>query len=174
MTYQTYDENPSFAKFSSRIFVIKFATTLHINDNIRKAREFRGLTITEIAEKLSLKRTSYTEWEKDTIPRVDLFFKIAEVLGFEPGDMIKEGWQPDDNSSGRSTVEMKKVSLEIIQKGLEKVLHQQKLTRAEVRAYGQYQVGRDARGDKNQIVTILSEIGRLVAEQEVRISREDN
>jgi predicted membrane GTPase involved in stress response len=66
------------------------------------------------------------------------------------------------------------VSLMTIQKALDNVLEQQISTRAEVRSYGQYQIGRDAKGDQKQIVRILAEIGMLVAEHELEISKGGN
>lgn len=53
-------------------------------------------------------------------------------------------------------------SLGSISRGLDRVLNQQTLTRAEVRAYGQYQVSKDAGGNQEQIVKIMAQIGTLI------------
>lgn len=65
-----------------------------------------------------------------------------------------------------------KINLETIQRDLDNILHHQVLTRAEVRAYGQYPIGRDAKGDQTQVVKILQEIGKIVAAHEANILKE--
>lgn len=135
----------------------------------------RNLSQDEISEKLGVKRSSYAEWEKETIPRADIFLNIAAVLKIDPLDLADENWEPDEKSSWSQyggDRRRKKISLETIQRDLDNILHHQVWTRAEVRAYGQYPISRDAEGDREQVAKILEEIGRLAAAHAGSIARE--
>jgi transcriptional regulator with XRE-family HTH domain len=145
---------------------------LHINDNIKKARLLRNFSQDDVAGKLAVKRSTFAEWENKTIPRADVFWRLAAVLSVSPDDLLTEGWEPDDNPSYAPTTKLQKISLETIQMDLDNLLRHQVAARAEIRAYGQYQVTRDSKGDQNQIVRILGEIGMLVAEHEESILKE--
>jgi transcriptional regulator with XRE-family HTH domain len=117
----------------------------------------------EVAEKLAIKRTTYAGWEKDFIPQADDFWRLAILLKVKPEDLLADGWEPDENSSFVPGAPKRKISLETIQKDLDNILHHQVWARAEIRAYGQYPIGVDARGDEMQAGKILAEIGRLAA-----------
>jgi hypothetical protein len=67
---------------------------------------------------------------------------------------------------------LEKPSLETIQMALDKVLRRQILGRAEVRAFGEYQVMKDARNNKVVREEIMEQINRLVALNLGAISRE--
>lgn len=167
-----YDEIPSISKFSSTNFRNIIATMMHICENIKKGREMRKLSQDELSSKLGVKRTTYAEWEKETVPRADTFWRLATILKVKPDDLLSENWQPDENSTFTPVATRKKISLETIQKDLDTILSHQVTARAEIRAYGQYQATKDAKGDQNQIVKILGVIGTLVAEHEANILKE--
>ena len=62
---------------------------MHINDKILQARKLKGWSQQEIAEKLEESRSTYAEWERETIPRADILVKIAAVTGVSILDFIK-------------------------------------------------------------------------------------
>lgn len=72
---------------------------MHINYNILKARESRGLKQEEIARKIGVSRSTYAEWEKEIIPKADIFYKICKEVGYSPDDILTDGWVPDEKSS---------------------------------------------------------------------------
>lgn len=109
-------------------------------------------------------------------PSVDIIMDILKKWPEIEANWLVMGKGPmiSNEIETREPKEINTPSLGTIQKGLNTVLEQQRLTRAEVRAYGQYQVGRDARGDQDQVVKILAEIGMLVASHEAAISKGGN
>jgi transcriptional regulator with XRE-family HTH domain len=150
---------------------------LHINDNIRKARELKGLSQADISKLLDEKRSTYAEWEKETVPRADIFFKLAAVLGVKPDDLISENWNPDEISARIPVSEplhngRKKPSLETISADLEKILIHQIWTRAEIRSFGEYQVAEFVQGDKDRKEAIMEQINNLVAVNVRAVARE--
>lgn len=54
---------------------------MQINDNIKKARELNKWSQAEIAVKLGEKRSTYAEWERNTIPKADILQRISELTG---------------------------------------------------------------------------------------------
>lgn len=54
------------------------------------------------------------------------------------------------------------ISLGTILQKVDRVLIEQTIARAEVRAYGQYQVSKDAHGDQAAILKIMEQIGKLI------------
>lgn len=54
---------------------------MQINEKIRQARASKGWSQKEIADKLEESRSTYAEWEKETIPSFDIVVKIAQVTG---------------------------------------------------------------------------------------------
>lgn len=53
---------------------------LQISANIAQARESRGLTQAEVAQKLGMSRSTYANWEKTTEPSFSDIKRIAEIL----------------------------------------------------------------------------------------------
>lgn len=141
---------------------------MHINANIKKARELRKLSQAEVAKLLDEKRSTYAEWENETIPRADIFFKISAALDVNPEDLIAEDWNPDEKPSKapkerHNNDGVGKISLETIADDLQNVLRQQVYTRAEIRAFGEYQVMKDSLGDKERREAIMEQINKLVS-----------
>jgi transcriptional regulator with XRE-family HTH domain len=68
--------------------MIKIASPLQIGKNIKNARSAKGLSQQEIADLLEESRSTYAEWEKGTLPRVDIFFRIAEKLDTSPFSLL--------------------------------------------------------------------------------------
>jgi transcriptional regulator with XRE-family HTH domain len=54
---------------------------MQINEKIKQARVSKSWSQKEIAEKLEESRSTYAEWERNTIPSFDIIVKIAEVTG---------------------------------------------------------------------------------------------
>lgn len=54
---------------------------MHINEKIRQARALKGWSQKEIADKLEESRSTYAEWERETIPSFDIMVKIAAATG---------------------------------------------------------------------------------------------
>lgn len=92
--------------------------------------------------------------------------KFLAALKIYEKAMLQNATPPKGREGGEP------VSLETLQTDLDNILHHQVLTRAEVRAYGQYPISRDAKGNKVQVVRIMQEIGMLVAEHEANILKE--
>jgi transcriptional regulator with XRE-family HTH domain len=62
---------------------------MQINEKIKQARLLRGWSQHEIAGKLEESRSSYAEWERETVPRVDILVKIANITGVPIAEFIK-------------------------------------------------------------------------------------
>ena len=58
---------------------------------IRDQRQKMGLTQEEVANKLGISQVAYGRYELGTRePSFELIFKIADVLGFKPGDFFNK------------------------------------------------------------------------------------
>lgn len=62
---------------------------MQINERIKQARLSKKWSQQEIAEKLEESRSSYAEWERETIPRADILVKIAAATGVPIMEFIK-------------------------------------------------------------------------------------
>ncbi|WP_276483604.1 helix-turn-helix domain-containing protein [Paraflavitalea pollutisoli] len=67
---------------------MKIATTVQICLNIKNARITKKLSQQQVADLLEESRSTYAEWEKGTLPRVDIFFRIAEILEVSPYKLL--------------------------------------------------------------------------------------
>lgn len=58
---------------------------------IKEHRQKMGLTQEEVSKKLGISQVAYGRYELGTrTPSFELIFKIADVLGFEPGDFFNK------------------------------------------------------------------------------------
>ena len=59
--------------------------------DIKTARVSRGLNQTALAEKVGVSKTTIVQWESgETSPTTPNFFKLCEVLNYEPNDIFFE------------------------------------------------------------------------------------
>lgn len=73
-----------------------------LSDRVRKAREHAGLSQQELAERLSITRTSVVNWERGhTRPLRALLVALADTTGVDPAWLTYEG--PGDPISSRQT-----------------------------------------------------------------------
>lgn len=96
----------------------------------------------EIAEILEEKRSSYAEWEKGTIPRADVLYKIAIYYKVPIGYFFEDSENPEIDKAEDDKIYLKelrdiKISLKNLLINLD---NGQSAIRAEVRGYGQYLV----------------------------------
>ncbi len=50
--------------------------------NLKQIREKAGMTVSQLAEKLSVNETTVYRWESgDTTPRLDQFFALRDIFG---------------------------------------------------------------------------------------------
>jgi transcriptional regulator with XRE-family HTH domain len=61
---------------------------MQINKKIKEARELKQWTQEEIADAIGEKRTTYSGWEKKTIPSFDIVIKISKVTGMPLKEFI--------------------------------------------------------------------------------------
>jgi transcriptional regulator with XRE-family HTH domain len=60
-----------------------------VGEVLRKAREKRGLTQLQVAEKLGKTQPTVQAWESDkTLPRTDEVRDVAEVYGLRPEQLL--------------------------------------------------------------------------------------
>ena len=58
--------------------------------NIKTLRKKRGLTQSELAEKLKVSQTCVAKWETtDTLPRADKLLEIAKILNCTVDELLK-------------------------------------------------------------------------------------
>lgn len=57
---------------------------------IKKVRESKNMTQTELAYKLGISRTTISMWETgDSLPRADKLIKLAEILNCTVDELLK-------------------------------------------------------------------------------------
>lgn len=62
---------------------------MQISHNIRTIRENKGLKIVDVAEKLGVSRTTYSNWENETEPTIAVIKQIADVFGVHYIEIIE-------------------------------------------------------------------------------------
>lgn len=71
-------------------------------------REKKGLTQAEIAEMLSVTAAAVSKWENGSSkPRVEVLFKLAEILGVRPEELMAGHYIEDNEETDRSTYNIK-------------------------------------------------------------------
>lgn len=109
----------------------------------------RGIKTPALAEMLNIPKDRIYAWYRDdTNPKGDDARKIQNWL---------DGEENGENFNSES-----KVSLDDIAHALQRILEEQVLARADVRAFGEYQVMKDAKGDPAVREEIMAQINRLV------------
>ena len=64
----------------------------NFNENLKSARESRGLTQKQVSEALDISDRTYSKWETgETEPGIELICRLAEFYGFAPAGFFKEG-----------------------------------------------------------------------------------
>ena len=57
--------------------------------NLKRIREERGLTQTQLAQMITTNRVSISEWENGVrYPQVIWVYRLAEKLGVKPSDLL--------------------------------------------------------------------------------------
>ncbi len=77
---------------------------MQINANIRKARELKGYSQREFADLLGEKRSTYAEWERETVPKADILQKISAITGVNMDELLSVKTK---NSPHEATSQMK-------------------------------------------------------------------
>lgn len=98
----------------------------------------------------------------------DIIRKWPEINGnwllLGRGTMIESLQKSADPSNEVEEPAEFESSLRIIKQDLKKVLRHQALTRAEIRAFGEYQVMKDAKNDDRRRIAIMAQISKLTDE----------
>lgn len=69
-----------------------------ICDNIKRFRTLKGWSQQQIADMVGEKRSTYAEWERNTVPKADILLKIANILGVELGELLATDEKSDNRS----------------------------------------------------------------------------
>lgn len=81
---------------------------LHITRNIKTIREKLKLSQAQMAGKLDVKRSTYAEWERETIPQADIIVRISELAGISCDEILSEAGEFSIN--GQKPKQNKKIS----------------------------------------------------------------
>jgi len=74
---------------------------MNIGENIKAAREHRGLTQIDIANHLGVSRNAVSQWEHNsTMPGILRMAKLAKLLGYKAELLTSESFSTDDNLEG--------------------------------------------------------------------------
>lgn len=73
-----------------------------VNERIIKYRKLANLTQTEMAEKLNIKCSTYSQLERKGIVSADRLFQLAEIFGVTPCQLYK-GEEPCKNTTPESS-----------------------------------------------------------------------
>jgi transcriptional regulator with XRE-family HTH domain len=67
---------------------------MKINENIKKFRTFKGLTMEELGEKINVSKQTIQRYETGAITNIpyDKIEQMAEIFGITPGRLM--GWEP--------------------------------------------------------------------------------
>lgn len=76
---------------------------MHINENIKKIRLLRKLSQQEVAEKIGEKRSTYANWERETVPQADVLARIAAALGVSIDQILSDDLRSSEVSEGDAT-----------------------------------------------------------------------
>jgi transcriptional regulator with XRE-family HTH domain len=146
---------------------------------LKNALETSGMNQTKAAELIGIERKTLNSYMQGrTEPDLEVLGKIARALKIGPEiyHLIMEqnippipvdnGIKDTSNDEIHPKIEQargKKISLETIADDLQSILRQQVYTRAEIRAFGEYQVMKDSQGDKERREAIMEQINKLVS-----------
>lgn len=145
-----------------------------ISQIIAQAIERQGSNKSEIARKLGISSQLLGQYEKGPKePKLAFYVKWWENFKEDLlGEIETKVYNISRNESGLQIKEIES-SLASISTDIGRVLTQQTIARAEVRAFGQYQVSKDAMGDKDQILEIMGQIGKLIGANLKASEKED-
>jgi len=164
------DDEKKLSGFFARLeFLMKHYRIASINELATKHLLYKS------AQKLNRLKGENTKPSADIV--ADIVRKWPEVnanwLLVGQGEMISVEFRNGYLSNEIEKKEPSKTNLDTIQRGLDNILHHQVWARAEIRAYGQYPISRDAGGNENQVSKVLLGIGRLASEYAKNIAEEN-
>lgn len=146
-----------------------------ISEIIAEAIVRQGGNKSEIGRKIGVSSQLLGQYEKgQKEPKIGFFARWRKEYG---EDLCREIETkvfnlPQKEGENVDAAEIKS-NLKSIKLDLNMVLDQQTIARAEVRAFGQYQVSKDAMGDQGEIVRIMAQIGTLIGANLKASDRED-
>jgi transcriptional regulator with XRE-family HTH domain len=128
-----------------------------IGERLKTARESLKLSRTVFANKGGIDQSQYSKAERG-----------IEGLGPEKLNelMLAHGLNPDYIATGKGEILLsneREVSLNDIARMLQMILNEQVLTRANILAYGEYEVMKDSKGNPSVREKIMAQINKLVA-----------
>jgi len=145
--------------------------------NIKELRKKLGMSQQVLSDKTGIPKGRIAQWEAGNgRPKVDDTKKLKNFfiecgLSGEFGDEVDE--RPGGEMVGKYIKNLEQtnallqrlvnVSLDKLSSDLHRLLTAQTIARAEVRAFGEYQVMKDARGDDSKRVQIMRQINNLIA-----------
>lgn len=152
---------------------------MHINDNILRLRKLTGLSQQQIADLIAEKRSTYAEWEKETPPQADVLIKLANALKTTVAEILAIPGQDDpalqEKAKAISSVNGDKyvmlleknneVFSEMISSGLVALVFGQQSLLANVEAGNEYQLDREAAGDKKKAELMKKELDKRIGEK---------
>ena len=77
-----------------------------LGENIKRARERKGMTQQNLADTLNVVRQTVSKWEKGlSVPNSEMLIKISECLGVSVSDLLGEGVVSDDKTEIQALAE---------------------------------------------------------------------
>ena len=61
-----------------------------IYENVKRLADAQGLSIREVERRAGLENGAISKWVGDTSPRLENAMKVAEVLGVDVQELVKE------------------------------------------------------------------------------------
>lgn len=158
---------------------------MHINDNIKERRELKKLSQQKMADLLGEKRSTYAEWERDTVPRADIFYKIASILEVSMDELLsmpklKGKTKTNDQEDLSVDPRIKRLEQEIqyyrdeVLVSLDSVRKNVVMGRAELRGSIEYHAMKDALNDDAVRREIMEQINRLIRRNLTVDDKKDN
>lgn len=84
---------------------------MYLSSNIKILRERKGMTQIKFAKKVGVNSTQISKYEKgDGFPKMENVFKIAEILGVKPGELIDRNFM--DPNTAMNTMQSKDRTME--------------------------------------------------------------
>lgn len=82
-----------------------------LGENIKKARESKGMTQQQLAERLHVVRQTVSKWEKNlSVPDADLLKEISILLNVDVRTLLDEAYTDDKCEKQKGNLKMKKLS----------------------------------------------------------------
>ena len=90
-----------------------------LGENIKLARETKGMTQQQLADRLHVVRQTVSKWEKNlSVPDADLLKEISVLLDVDIGTLLDEAYADDKCEKQKGDFKMKKLSTTLLVIGI--------------------------------------------------------